>query len=180
MNRKLITTLHLYLAAFFTPMVIVMAVSGGLYLFGYKGAVSYSDVGRLEAVVINPSSETLKDDVVQALQKAGVSGFDFEYVKVKGDSLFTRPTSRSFYKLDLQDTEVVIKKGEPNLQSTLIELHKGHGPTAFKWFEKLFAIALVLIMLSGLYLGLQSPLFKGKTVALSGVGLLVFAGLALI
>lgn len=179
LNRKFIISLHLYLAAIFTPMVIVMAVSGGLYLFGYKGTVAYTEVALLKEAPIDPGSDRLKADVMETLKKAGVE-FEFEYVKVKGDHLYTRPTSRTFYRLELLDGQIDIQKGEPNLQSTLIELHKGHGPIAFKWLEKLFAIALVLIMLSGLYLGLQSPLFKVKTIALSGVGLLVFVGLALI
>jgi len=61
-----------------------------------------------------------------------------------------------------------------------MELHKGHGPSLYKWLEKAFAAALILIMLSGLYLGLQSPMLKQKTMVLSGAGLLVFVVLALL
>jgi len=34
MNRKLLVTVHLYLASFFTPAVLLVAISGGLYLIG--------------------------------------------------------------------------------------------------------------------------------------------------
>ena len=37
MSRKTLMTIHLYLAAFFTPMLLIMAVSGGLYLLDIKG-----------------------------------------------------------------------------------------------------------------------------------------------
>ena len=40
MDRKLLITLHLYLSAFFAPAVILVAVSGGLYLLGVKGNVA--------------------------------------------------------------------------------------------------------------------------------------------
>ena len=40
MTRKSIITLHLFLAALLTPILIVIAISGGFYLFGEKGSVA--------------------------------------------------------------------------------------------------------------------------------------------
>ena len=48
------------------------------------------------------------------------------------------------------------------------------------WVFLLLAIALVLIMASGLYLGLQSPMLKNKTLVLSGAGLALFIVLGLL
>ena len=39
MNRKTLITIHMYLSAFFAPMVLLVAISGGLYLIGIKGSV---------------------------------------------------------------------------------------------------------------------------------------------
>ena len=66
-----------------------------------------------------------------------------------------------------------ISKGTPDFLAAMVELHKGHGPVLFKWLEKIFGICLVLISLSGFLLGLLSPVFKTKTLALSGVGLVL-------
>ena len=44
MNRKLIISVHMYLSAFFTPAVLLMATSGGLYLTGIKGKVEQEEV----------------------------------------------------------------------------------------------------------------------------------------
>ena len=40
MNRKLIITIHLALAAFFTPILLIVGISGGLYLIGEKGEMA--------------------------------------------------------------------------------------------------------------------------------------------
>ena len=37
MDRALLVTIHMYLAAFFAPFVFLVAISGGLYLAGVKG-----------------------------------------------------------------------------------------------------------------------------------------------
>lgn len=175
--RKIIVKIHLYLAAFFTPMVLVMALSGGLYLFGIKGATHYEEVATIQGVTLNHKSPSLKQEVDKVLQQAGID-VNYEYVKVKGKRLFTRPTSGEHYRLDIRGSQVLVSRGSPNLQAMLMELHKGHGPGLFKWLEKAFAVALVLIMVSGVVLGLQSPLYKMKTLGLSAAGCVVFLVLA--
>ena len=60
------------------------------------------------------------------------------------------------------------------------ELHKGHGPTLYKQFEIAFSMALVVIMLSGLYLGLASKGLKTRTIQLSLSGTALFLILALL
>lgn len=84
----------------------------------------------------------------------------------------TRPTSRTYYQLKQTSDGIEVARMEPSLQAAMMELHKGHGPGLFKWLGKLLAVALVFIMLSGLWLGLQSPLLKMKTVSLAVAGLL--------
>ena len=92
MSRKLLINIHLYLAAFFAPMVILMAISGGLYLVGIKGEQ------RVESSVLlpgslNPDSVQLEEDVRALLDQAGLGG-DFEQVKVRGREVSTRPSNR--------------------------------------------------------------------------------------
>jgi hypothetical protein len=44
MDRKLLITIHMYLAAFFAPAVLLVAISGGLYLAGVKGNVEQETI----------------------------------------------------------------------------------------------------------------------------------------
>ena len=69
MSRKLFVTLHLYLAAFFAPVTILVAVSGGLYLIGNKGEVEQVQIHQAD-VVIDTGSASLKQDVDALLAAA--------------------------------------------------------------------------------------------------------------
>ncbi|MCX2981598.1 hypothetical protein EYC98_12065 [Halieaceae bacterium IMCC14734] len=181
MDRKLLITLHLYLSAFFAPAVILVALSGGLYLLGIKGTVAVEPVysGPAVAFAIDANSPTLKQDVKVLLSTAGVNDFEFDYVKVKGNTLYTRPTSAEHYQFKLSADAVEVIHAIPSLQNRMIELHKGHGPTAFKTFQKAFAVGLLLVILSGLWLGISAARLRPKTLLSTGAGTLLFVLLLL-
>lgn len=178
-SRKLLVSIHLYLAAFFAPFILVMALTGGLYLLGIKGEMVKTPVTVVDNVHLDGKSAHLKQDVIGVLASAGIeSGFD--YVKVRGDSFYTRPTNRTHYLLESVENGVAVTQIEPSLIAGLIELHKGHGPTAFRLVEQLLAAGLIVIMLSGLYLGLMSPMLRQPTGLLTIAGVLVFVVLGYI
>ena len=179
MNRKSLITIHLYLAAFFAPMVFLVAISGGLYLLDIKGGVSSEPIMGPVATTLDPKSANLKEQVDAVLAEGGIA-FDYEYVKVGGNQLYTRPTSKQHYVLTLADGQVTVVRQTPTIQMRMIELHKGHGPQWFKSFQKLFALGLFLVIFSGLVLGFTSPLMKSKTLAASLTGFVVFAALVLL
>jgi hypothetical protein len=175
--RRLWINLHLYTAAFLAPMLILVATSGGLYLIGVKGTVEKTPVATTAEQNIDPTSETLEADVRQFL--AGLDpDFNFEYLKQSGDTLVTRPTSRTNYEINTSPLKV--SRVEPDLQKHMIELHKGHGPLMFKTFQKVLAVGLLFIVLSGLWLGLSSTGLLVPTLAASGLGLVVFVLLAMV
>lgn len=178
MSRKTLVTVHLYLAAFFTPMVIMMAISGGLYLFGIKGQMNYQTLAHVTAPDWSDDSAQRTQQVRQLLQAQHLAS-DFEYLKIKGDTWYTRPTSREHFRLQQHGDQLRIDQAQPNLQAMMIELHKGHGPGWFKWFEKAFALGLLLVMVSGFIMGLQSPLLKKQTLVLGASGLIIIVLLAL-
>lgn len=179
MNRKLLITIHLYLSAFFTPAVLLVSISGGLYLIGIKGEVEQQSIFLAEANAIDSSSLSLKNDVSNVLKQADVGEFDFEYVKVKGSTLYTRPTSRDHYILELTPAGVEVIFAQPSLQKRMIELHMGHGPSAFKTFQKLFAAGLIFVIVSGLWLGLSSAQLRRSTSVTLAAGAILFAVLLL-
>ena len=178
MTRALLIKLHLYLSAFFSAAIILVAVSGGLYLIGIKGSVEQAPVNILDGgktLLADPSH----DAVSQVLNRAGVTGFEFEYVKQKGTQLITRPTTRPFYTLDVREDEITVQYNEPSLQKRMIELHMGHGPGAYKTYQQVFAAGMLFIMLSGLWLGLSSARLRLSTALVSGSGLALFLLLAM-
>ena len=172
MSRKFIISLHLYLAAFFTPFIVLMAVSGTLYLLDYKGSTTYETLMTVDGKTLNNKSETLTFEVEALLDAEGIDT-RFEYVKVRGSTLYTRPTSREHYRLTVEENSVEIARGTPDFVATIVELHKGHGPGLFRWMEIVLGVALIFIMLSGLILGLQSPALKNKTLTITGAGIAI-------
>ncbi len=179
MDRKVLITIHMYLSAFFAPAVLLVAISGGLYLVGIKGEVEQESIYRSEDVFIDTGSASLKNDVDALLSRAGVEAFSFEYVKVKGTTLYTRPTSTAHYIINLDSDAVEVVHARPSLQKRMIELHMGHGPTAFKTFQKFFAAGLLFVIISGLWLGISSEGLRRSTSLTLVAGTLVF-GLLLI
>jgi len=179
MTRALLIKLHLYFSAFFSATIILVALSGGLYLVGIKGSVEQTTVATAsggQALLADPS----KMAVQSVLANSGVTDFEFDYVKQAGSTIMTRPTSRPYYTLTISGDAVEITLNHPSLQKRLVELHKGHGPTAFKTFQKIFAAGMVFIMLSGLWLGLSSERLRKTTLITTGSGLALFLALVLI
>ena len=178
MTRTLLIKLHLYLSAFFSAAIILVAVSGGLYLIGIKGSIEQTTLGT-----VSSGQQLLQDPSEVAVQAAltslGVADFEFEYVKQKGSQLITRPTTRPFYTLSIDGNEALVEYNEPSLQKRMIELHMGHGPTAYKTYQQVFAAGMLFIILSGLWLGLSSARLRLSTAVISSAGVLLFLWLAL-
>jgi len=174
MSRKTIMTLHLYLAAFFAPIMLIVAVSGGLYLLGIKGEMVKGEAILLPGVVFD--AEDTDEKAVQvrlALADAGLDS-DFEYLRERGAMMMTRPTSRDFYEIMPVEGGVQVTPVSPDFVAAMMELHMGHGPGLFRILEQLMAAGLILTLLTGVVVGLQSPLLKTRTVAISAAGILVF------
>ena len=178
MARALLIKLHLYCSAFFAAAIVLVAVSGGLYLIGIKGIVEETPVGTasLGQQLLQDPSEA---NVQAVLTSLGIADFEFEYVKQKGSQLITRPTTRPFYTLDISGEEAVVQYNEPSLQKRMIELHMGHGPTAYKTYQQVFAAGMLFIILTGLWLGLSSARLRFSTAMISGAGVILFLWLAL-
>ena len=74
----------------------------------------------------------------------------------------------------------MLTRHEPNLQKVLVELYKGHGPQLFKTFQKVMAVALMFVLLTGLWLGISSKGLRTQTAISAGAGVLVFVLLAFV
>ena len=179
MTRNFWIKAHLLAAAFFTPLILLMAISGGLYLVGVKGELHQSAIALPENASIDLKSPSLEDDVRKILTAVD-SNYMFEYLKIKGSTIYTRPTSKPHYELKVSSSETTLTRNEPSLQKSLVELHKGHGPTAYKTLQKAMAAGLVFILLSGMWLGLSSRLLRVKTLTMVILGGLATAALALL
>ena len=170
--------IHLLLASFVMPAVLLISISGGLYLFGFKGNSNETEIKVSNQFVLDIKSQQLEEDVEKLLRQLGIET-EFEYLKIKGTTITTRPTSRSHLKIIVSKDDMKIWKVQPSFQKTLIELHKGHGPLLFKVYQKLVAISLIVILLSGLWMGLSNKRMRTNTLLAIFIGTATFFLLAL-
>ncbi|MFT6839599.1 MAG: putative iron-regulated membrane protein [Candidatus Azotimanducaceae bacterium] len=173
--RRLLINVHLYLAAFLAPMLLLVAVSGGLYLLNIKGEVTREAVVMPAGSNLDTEAPTLEADVRALLAEAGIT-HEFEYLRVSSNKVVTRPTSREHYQFNLAATGLTATRNTPDLQGRMMELHKGHGPGLFKDFQKVLSVGLMFIVLSGLWLGISARGLRNKTLLSTIAGLIVFLG----
>ncbi|NND82925.1 MAG: hypothetical protein HKN50_10900 [Gammaproteobacteria bacterium] len=176
--RKTIVLIHLFLAAFVAPALLLVGISGGLYLLGVKGELQSSEIVLPADAVLDFESPELEADVRALLARVD-SAAEFEYLRLRPGLVQTRPTSREYLEFALTDDGLALTRQVPDLQKSMIELHKGHGPLAFKTYQKAVAISLLFIVVSGVWLGITSPGLRRKTLLTSVIGLLLFVFLAL-
>lgn len=75
----------------------------------------------------------------------------------------------------MYDDTLRVTYNQPDFLRSLLELHKGHGPRAFTTLSIIMAIGLLLVLLSGFWLGVSSTYVRIPTLVLFGLGLAVFA-----
>ena len=176
--RLLLIKLHLWMASFLCAILLMIAVSGGLYLFGFKGTTVATPVSPPAATLLDARSENLEAEV-RALMISVNSDYDFEYIKQSGSNLVTRPTSRTYYEIKMGAQTLAITRHDPDWIKTIVELHRGHGPSLYKRFQQVTAAGLIFVLLTGLWLGLSSNRLRQQTLLAMGLGILVFVILAL-
>ena len=160
MNRKLFLNIHLYLAAFFLPFLLLMPITGVSYLLGEKGA----KVSRVEFSTneVPPQDKTQQKEWIKNQFENNNIDFDWEYIKPNGNDLILRRSSKDHYIVSVQADKTDFIKIEPNLLLKLIELHKGHGPALFKSLEISAGIGLILLTISGIFLSFYSRSLRKK------------------
>ena len=155
----------------------MIATSGGLYLFGEKGETSQTKIVVPDNVAIDLSQSSLEASVRTLFREVGID-HDFEYIKRSGSELITRPTSRTYYEIQLGTDDLSVTRHDPDWIKVIVELHKGHGPQMYKRFQQFTAAGLIFVLLSGLWLGISAKGLRLQTLGAVGLGVLAFVILA--
>ena len=176
--RRFLVLAHLYLASFLAPAFLLVAISGGMHVAGFEEKVERTPIQLPAGTMLDPKSPTLEEDV-RALLAAQNIDVEFEYIKGKGNNFMTRPTSRTFVDFQVTGEGVRATLNEPNLQYSLMELHKGHGPLAFRTYLMVVGSVLFLSVVGGLIVGLLAPNYRRPTLITAAIGTAGTAFLAL-
>jgi hypothetical protein len=185
MSRLFLTKIHLWLAALLAPAMILFLVTGALYTWGVTGKTVDSKLDVNLSAPLDPDNEDALREIARAqLAVAGLEepsgkervrksggGFSYEWSGSRRD-ITVEPTA------DPLVAKVTIK--EASLHRIMVQLHKAKGGVLFKVYATVLAIALFLLVATGLIIGLQSPPFRRATIVGSATGLVAFAGLVLV
>jgi hypothetical protein len=182
LSRTLLTKIHLWLAALLFPAIVMFLVTGGLYTWGITGKTE--DVSKQVAIAqpLDPDNEAaMRNIAAAALAAAGVDeptgkarvrktgqGFGYEWTGARRD--VTVETTA-----DPLIAKVTIK--EASLHRIMVQLHKAKAGTAFKVYASILAVALFLLVATGLLIGLKNDSLRRSTLWGSVAGLAIFAGL---
>jgi hypothetical protein len=178
-TRNFLVKCHLWAAGLLAPLFILVAYTGAAYLLDFKGEVKETPLALPAGTVLDPESPTVEADVRKLLAANGLdTGFD--YLRMGDDSMTTRPTSRDFVSFERTDGQWSATLNQPNLQYSLIELHKGHGPALYRYYQILAAVVLFLVVLGGLIVGWMAPGYRRATSIGLGVGTVTFGLLAFV
>ncbi len=175
--RRLFVLAHLWFAGFLAPAFLLVAVSGGLYLLGNSGSFKSEPVPLPSGATLNFESPRLDADVRALLASADIDQ-SFEYIRNRGAVIQLRPTSRTHLEFRQTPDGLTATRKVPDLQGRLMELHKGHGPSLFKLYQKLVAIGLILVVFGGLLVGFLAPAYRRQTSIALAIGTIIFIFLA--
>lgn len=176
MNRIALINFHLALGALFLPFLFIMPITGGLHLLGVDGEVTKTPAFTI--VGSAPEDQKAQEDFFREQFKSNGVDYSFEYLRSSGKDFLFRPTTRVYYTATKTETGYEITKVSPDLFKRLFELHKGHGPKWMKIVEGAFAVALMLVAISGCYLAISVPRYRRLLLVSGLLGfLIVLAGL---
>ncbi|NVE93800.1 PepSY domain-containing protein [Altererythrobacter lutimaris] len=184
MNRAFLTKLHLILAAFMFPAVLMFLITGALYTWGEKGAW-YEETATiaLEQPLSEQSEGAITNLAVQELasRELPMPSGNLSVTEGEGASL-TWNGARAEIELAATDNPLVAEATirEASFHRWLVQLHKAKGSDYFKVYATLLASVLFLLVASGVIMGLQVKALRRITIASSVVGLFAFVGAVLL
>ncbi|WP_164115614.1 hypothetical protein [Sphingorhabdus sp. Alg239-R122] len=175
--RNTLVLVHLFLAALLAPSFIMVAVTGTLDLAKIEPEIIETPLTLPADRAIDPGSPSIEQDIRLILDDLDIDS-DFESLRVTEDRITTRPTSQNFVRFAKTPDGWHATHNRPGLYYSMMELHKGHGPAAFKLFQIFAGIALFCVVIGGLAVGLLSRAYRRKTIFASSIGLITFLTLA--
>ena len=184
MNRAFLTKLHLILAAFMFPAVLMFLITGALYTWGEKGAW-YEERATiaLEAPLAAQSQAQMRSLAVAELEQRGLPLPSGKLTVETGDDAsleWIGARSEIAFSAGAEPLTADATVKVASFHRWLVQLHKAKGSTAFKVYATILASVLFLLVASGIIMGLQVKALRRITIGSSVAGALAFIGAVLL
>jgi len=183
-KRQFLVKLHLVMAGMTLALAMMFFITGALYTWNYKPS-SYSQEYRFDLKEpMQKDYKQLKSTARAELKRLGISEplgkaklkrdkkhHSYKlYWKGKNHSVTLRPSSKGAL-------HAVLTVKTPSWYNRFMRLHKGSGGDLFDIFAITGSIVLLFILITGVIIGLQVPVFRRLTLFSLGGGFLLFASL---
>jgi len=176
--------IHVYVGAWFIPIILMFLITGGLYTMGIKGDYRSQ---KFEIPLIQPIGPDLnyleglvKTILVEknypfpsgnlSIKKAGTS-WELEWTGARMD-LILAPT------LDPYLATLTLKK--TNFHRFFVQLHKAKGGMAFKGLAVFLALALLTLVTTGFLQVNKMPKYKTSARLILLTGFILFGIIAIL
>ena len=182
--RKQLIVIHTVLAAFFLPMGIMYAITGGLYGLGLKGGYDTQTIelqleapldGELSSMVKLAEDELDRQGIAEpsgsASVKKGGTSFYLEWTGAVRDVQLHPTSDPLIAEFKIKDTDV---------QRYFVQLHKAKAGTIFKWFAAVWMVGLVLLFLTGGVMAFAAKPYRKLAVVSTLAGVASFVVLAML
>ena len=180
MTRLQLMKAHALLAAFIFPVAVMFITTGALYTWGVKGSY-VKDVYEVNLTqVLQPNIVELKNLAEIELDNIDLSiPSGTAKIKTIGGAFFLEWTGASKdVILEPTNNELTAKLTVKNTTwyRHFVQLHKAKGGVLFKIYALVFALSIVLLLISGLIMAWQTPKLKRFTLTmfLMGLGSFIF------
>ena len=182
--RKQLIVLHTVLAAFFLPMGIMYAITGGLYGLGLKG--------DYETVETQLQLEAPLDGELSTLVKLAEDELDRQEINPPTGNASVKKGGTSYYfewtgavrDVQIHPTEnplvATLKVKDTNTHRYFVQLHKAKAGTAFKWFAAVWMVGLVLLFLTGGVMAFVAKPYRKLATVAAALGVAMFVVLAML
>lgn len=167
--RRLLISIHLYLASFLAPAFLVVAISGGFHLAGINGKTAETPITLPVGTQLDFGADDIADQVRALLDQQGVD-VPFEYIRGRGNSGMTRPTTREYVSFQQGPEGLSATLHKPDFVYALMELHKGHGPRLYRQYQVLVAVVLFLVVIGGFAVGVLAKTYRRPTLIATAIG----------
>ncbi|MGB3665964.1 MAG: hypothetical protein WA963_03295 [Bermanella sp.] len=180
MKRTQLINLHLILAALLLPAIAMFSITGGLYTWGVKG--SY-DTETFKLPIAQPLKGDLASMVAFAQQEMDKQqqAYPTGAAKLKSNG-HTHILEWTGSDLDINlSTDKNSRQAQLAIKHTsahryLVQLHKAKGGSLFKLYAAIMAFGVLIIMLSGVLMGLGMPKYRNTTWLALGAGIAIWLG----
>lgn len=182
-NRLFFMKVHLILATFIFPIIVMFLVTGALYILGIEGSYDKQVYTIKLNTPLQNDDNSLTDFVANELKNLNISPPTVEVNNFSKDGVIKLEWRGAALRVALestQPTEARLTVQKASWYKKLLELHTAHGTTAFKVYTLMLAISLLMLLITGFIMALQLPKYRKMTLYSTATGVAVFVVMIII